>query len=160
MSQNQDMILRWLKTNMLASSFTLTEISGDACPCMISRDSARPSYSKEWHRNNPSETNCNNLGIINTSTANTACKGVLLPPGLAGNSIPGGKEFLEAIGEIQTGDLICWGTVNTLTMAFVDLSGKSEYTTYVTYDSNKYTIRDVSDICGIGQVALFRRRKN
>jgi len=153
----RDQFLLWLATDDLAETATLTTVTGDTCPCM---EQGRKNYSPDWHVANPGEDDCEGTGLINTSTTTINIKAVFSPVGLAGNSIPTMKEFIETIGEIQKDDLFLWGTVNTADGSFADLSGKSEYTDYITKDSKKYLIRDVSDIpASVGQVAHLVRRR-
>lgn len=147
----------------MAEAATVSEITGTQCPCMVSRDASNPSYSEQWHVDNSGDEDCLNTGIIdpNKTTTTTNIKAIFSPPGLIGSSIPGGKEFLEAIGEIGKDDLILWGTVDTDTdpLTLEDISGKDEYTFYLTKNSIVYTVKDVSWIAGrIGQVALLKRQ--
>lgn len=151
--------LNWLKRTPLAESGVLTEVTGTACPCMSYKN--RSSYSEEWHRQNPTEDDCGGTGLIDTTTTTTNFKGIFSAPRLIGTSIPTSKEFLELIGEIQSSDMFLWGAVNSTTGAVVDLAGQNEYYDYITYDSNKYIIRDVSDLPGqVGQVVHLVRKKN
>ncbi|MDD2869683.1 hypothetical protein [Neomegalonema sp.] len=127
---------------------------------MVYYDSARPSYSEEWHRTiNPSASDCNGTGIIHATYTRTAIKAVFSPPNLIGNSIPGGKEFLETIGEINNDDLILWGAVKTASAILVTLKDRTEYVNKITKGGVDYSIRDVSTIAaGVGEVARLVRR--
>jgi poly-D-alanine transfer protein DltD len=79
---------------------------------------------------------------------------------MVSGNVPINKEWLSQIGEIQKTDLFVWGTANKNTAAFVDLSGYSEYNDFITYDGNKYLIRDVTDLpSDAGQVARLVRRE-
>src|SRR4030042_1522961 len=156
---NKERFMIWLLNNKLAEAATISTITGTVCPCMASRDSSNPSYSAEWHVLNPTAAACSGIGLISTTTTSINIKAVFSPLNTAGSTIPTGKEFLETIGEIQMDDLFMWGTINTDTNAFIDISGKSEYTSYITKSSIKYVIRDVSNIPGdVGQVAHLVRR--
>jgi len=158
---DQSRFLSWL--NRKGEAATTTEITGTQCPCMISRDASNPSYSAQWHVDHEDAEDCGRTGIIdpNKTTTVTNIKGIFSPPGLVGSSIPGGKEFLESIGEVNRDDLILWGTVDTDTdpLSFKDISGKSEYVFKITKNSIDYTVKDVSWIPKrVGQVARLVRR--
>ena len=149
----------WLLRTSLAGAGVLTEVTGSACPCMSYKN--RNSYSEEWHRQNSGETDCNGTGLISTTTTTVNFKGIFCAPALVGRLMPTAKEFMEAIGEIQKDDMFLWGAVNSTTSAVVELAGQDEYYDYITYNSNKYIIRDVSDLPGqVGQVAHLVRKKN
>ncbi|MDD5543900.1 MAG: hypothetical protein PHX83_12070 [Acidobacteriia bacterium] len=152
----------WLNRSALAEDATLSTFTGSTCRCMASRDTNNPSFSAQWHRDNPSATACNGLGLYSTTEATTPLSFVITEPiSMISGNIPINKEWLSQIGEIQKTDRFVWGTVNRTSGAFVDLSGKSEYHDYITYDSNKYLIRDVTDLPGdAGQVAHLVRRES
>ncbi len=153
--------IEWLLRSQLAEDAVLSVVTGKDCPCMISRDSANPSYSAQWHRTNTTATDCAGAGLITTTTATTPIRAVICPPiSIIGGNIPINKEWLAQIGEVQKTDLFVWGSANKTTGAYVDLSGKSEYHDFITYDSNKYLIRDVTDLpADAGQVARLVRRE-
>lgn len=147
--------LSWL--NRYGEAATLSVITGSACPCMSYK--GRDSYSEQYHRDNPSAADCGGTGLISSTTTTTNIKAIFSPPGLVGTSIPGGREFIESIGEVQADDLLLWGTVDTSDGSFETLAGYTDYNAYITYDSKKYFIRDVSSIPGqVGQVALLKHR--
>ena len=155
---NQKRFFLWLIQNDLAESATLTITSGSECPCMVSWDSNTSMYSEQWHRDNTSASDCNGTGIIHATDTDTAIRGVFAPPGLVGQSIPSGKEFLESIGEVQKDDLILWGVCNTSAVE-VSLVDRTEYTAKITKATVNYTIKDVSVFASlIGQVARLVRR--
>jgi hypothetical protein len=153
--------LSWLYD--FGSAATLNIVTGTACPCMVSRDSTKSEYSPEWHRNNPTALVCSGTGVITTTTTTTNIKAIIHPPGVMFNSIYAPKETLVPIGELQKDDMLFWGSVNTSTGAFVDLSGKNENKDYVTFNSINYALRDVSDVFWAGvrimqAGALIRKR--
>jgi hypothetical protein len=149
---------KWLISGRGAEAATLTETTGSVCPCMTSWDANNPSYSEQWHRDNPAASDCDGTGIIHATETDTAIYGVFSPPGLFGESIPKGKEDLFPIGEVQKDDLILWGVCNA-SKESLDLTYKSEYVTKITKGGVDYTIKDMSYITTeIGQVALLRRR--
>jgi hypothetical protein len=138
----------------LANSATLSVITGTTCGCWTNRDSGNSEYSKQWHIDNAGSADCLGTGLTSRTTTVTNIKGCAFPP----QQIPKYLENLVAIGELQADDL-CWiGTVNSSTGAFVELSGYHEERAFITYDSKTYVIRDVMDVGGIGQTALFVRK--
>ena len=155
---NQKRFFLWLIQNDLAESATLTITSGSVCPCMTYFTDT-PSYSAVWHRDiSPTASECNGTGIIHATYTNTKIHAVFAPPGLVGQSIPSGKEFLESIGEVQKDDLILWGVCNTSAVE-VSLVDRTEYTAKITKATVNYTIKDVSVFASlIGQVARLVRR--
>jgi len=157
----QDDFMLWLLEDDLAVAAVYTKITGTACPCMTSRDSNNPAYSYQYHIDNSGAEDCEGTGLIDPgkTTTNTNIKAVICPPHLAGNMIPSFKEIATEVGEIQKDDLFFWGTVDTSDGSFVDMSGNDEYSAYVTYDSLKYLIRDVSDIPALnGQAGRLVRK--
>lgn len=155
----QTRFMNWLVENGLAETATLVVTSGSTCPCMVSFDSSRPSYSEQWHRTNSSASDCNGTGIIHATYTRTAIKAVFSPPNLIGNSIPGGKEFLESIGEINNDDLIMWGAVKTASYTLITLKSRDEYKNKITKGGVDYSIRDVSTVAAaVGEVARLVRR--
>jgi hypothetical protein len=150
----------WLMTDDLAESATLTVVTGEACPCVAaSLDGHTPS--RQWHADNPGEPDCSGTGLINVNSTVTNIKGIFWPPGMGGSTVPTLLEYREAIGEIKKEDLFLLGAVNTANGSFVDLTGKSEYHDYITKNSQKYLIRDVSDVpAGAGQMAHLVPRTN
>ena len=151
----QPRFAKWLLRN--GETATLIELTGSTCPCMT-HFSDTPSYSKQWHRENPNADDCNGTGIINGTYSRTAIYGIFSPPNLVGNSIPGGKEFIDSIGEIQKDDLIIWG-ITDASLNNVNVTYKSEYVTKVTHKGVDYTLKDMSIIPNaVGQVARLARR--
>uniref|UniRef100_A0A6M3ILF5 Uncharacterized protein n=1 Tax=viral metagenome TaxID=1070528 RepID=A0A6M3ILF5_9ZZZZ len=155
---NQERFLNWLYTNALAETATLAVITGTACPCMISRDSSRPSYSEQWHRDNPGAADCTGTGIISSTTTTTTFKGIFIAPGLVANTIPTMQERLMQIGEIRDDDLFLWGLVNSSTLAVVSILGASEYTHKITRNSIDYSIKTAWEIPQLGYAGHLRRR--
>ena len=144
---------------------SLVALTGTACPCMTARDSANPSYSAQYRADNPGVAACNGIGLIASSmvTTATSIKAIIHPLNVIAAQIRGGKEWLEAIGEINENDLGLYGTINASTYAYVDLSGyKDEYKNKITFDSNDYIIRDVSNVFvgseELGHVARLSRK--
>jgi len=149
--------LEWLMQNELPETAVRTVITGDACGCVTnSRDGITPS--RQWHRNNPSEDDCNGLGVTSTST-NTNIKGVCLPVGVSQATIPFADEIKTEIGKIQKDDHVWWGTVNTADGTYIDLTTMEELRDYITYDSIKYVVVVVKEVTGIGQVAYLQRKE-
>ena len=151
-------MMLWLNRTDLSSTITLTVVTGDQCPCMISRDANNPTYSEQWHRDNSGEDDCQGTGLINSSTADTTLKCILGTWGIISNSIPGAKKVLTEIGEVNTTDLFGYGFVNTSTLAFTSLLSYTEYNAYITYSSVEYNIKDVFEVMNIGEVARFSRK--
>lgn len=161
MSDNQDRLVLWLLNNSLVQSAVLTKVTdGSVCPCMTSRDSDNPSYSAEWHANNPDEEDCNKTGIIGGSTSNVNIKAIIVKPGLAGLAIPIKLETVLPMGEFNDDDMLLYGTADADNDNYESLDGLTDYTAYITFDSDKYLIRDVTDVGDIGQVARLVRRPN
>lgn len=149
---------KWLISGRGSEAATFVVTSGSVCPCMTAWDSNSPSYSAQWHRDNPAASDCNGTGIIHATYTRTVIYGVFSPPGLFGEQIPKAKEALEGIGEIQKDDLVLWGVCDA-SQNEVDITYKSEYTTRITKNGIDYTIKDMSKIPTlIGQVALLKRR--
>ncbi len=86
--------------------------AGTQCPCMISRDSAVPTYSADWHRRNPAAEACNGTGMIGETTVETAVKTIPMDAQAIGNLIKQGGSFIE-IGNIDAGDYLLYGAVKT-----------------------------------------------
>ena len=142
--------------------FTAASVTGTQCPCMISRDANNPTYSPDWHINNPApgDEDCNGSGLIDTTSTTINLKGFLYPAALLGTSqVP--EDIKSVIGEITNADLIVYGQVNTDTLAFYDLSGLTEYDDTITFDSVTYVDRKTFDLKiqnRIAQVSLFKRK--
>jgi hypothetical protein len=142
----------------LAKAATITVTTGNTCPCVTnSQDGVTPD--SQWHRDNPGADACNDTGLISRVETTTNIKFAIWGLG-AWTNIPKAKEILEQIGEIQKDDLIIIGTLDTDNNDFEDISGKSEYHDWITYDSNKYVIRDVWDLAGVGDMARLVRKEN
>ncbi|HQI49888.1 MAG TPA: hypothetical protein PLN61_14640 [bacterium] len=93
--------------------------AGTQCPCMISRDSAVPTYSADWHRRNPAAEACNGTGMIGETTVETAVKTIPMDAQAIGNLsnlIKQGGSFTD-IGNIDVGDYLLYGAVRTSTGA-------------------------------------------
>lgn len=150
----------WLFTDDLAEAATLTTVTGSTCPCIAaSLDGLTPS--RQWHADNSGQPDCSGTGLISQSTTMTNIKAIFWPPGMSGNSLPVMLEYKESIGEIGKADLFMLGTVNTADGAYVNLSSTDELHDYVTYNSQKYLIRDVSGVpAGAGQMIHLVPRTN
>lgn len=157
-----DRFLSWLLD--FGEAGTLSIVTGTACPCMVSRDANISEYSPEWHRNNPTAEACGGKGLITITTTTTNLKAIVCSPSAAGGSKYSVKEYLSTIGELQKDDMLFWGSINTATNAFLDLSGKNEARDYVTFQSVNYKIRDVSDYywmgVKIGQIGTLVRKSS
>lgn len=90
--------------------------AGTQCPCMISRDSAVPTYSADWHRRNPAAEACNGTGMIGETIVETAVKTIPMDAQAIGNLIKQGGSFTD-IGNIDVGDYLLYGAVRTSTGA-------------------------------------------
>ena len=119
---------------------TVTKVSGTACPCMTSRDSARQQYSAQWHRDHPTAADCAMTGLISRTTTTIAVKGFHLDVGAmlarsdaVANKIP--------IGELQQGDVMWQGTIRTDTNAFYDLSALSDIADKITIGGVDYRVK-------------------
>jgi hypothetical protein len=145
----------WL--SRFGQSATLNVITGTVCPCMTSRDSTNPTYSAEWHGNNPTAEACNGTGLIVDTTTSTEIKAVIQPFAVYAQSIQSNKEWLSQIGEINIDDHYYCGTVDS-SGSFVDISGYNEKNAYITFDSRSYTLRDISTInFGLEEIAQVAR---
>jgi len=156
----QGRFLNWLYYTPLSDTATRNIITGTVCPCMAA---GRPNeYSEEWHRNNLTAEDCLNTGIIDPTkaTTQTSFKALFLPPELFGSSVPEGKTWLDAIGEINKGDLLFWGCVNASSVAEVSLTGATytDYIASVTRDSVDYYIREVFEITNLGTCGRLKRK--
>jgi hypothetical protein len=148
---------RWLISGRGAESATLIITTGSTCPCMTSFSDS-PSYSEQWHRDNPSASDCHSTGIIHATYTRTAIYAVFSPPGLFADNIPAGKEVLQGIGELHKDDLVVWGICNASAES-VDLKYSSEYITEIAKAGVNYTLKDISGLpSSLGQVMLLRKR--
>ena len=139
-------------------SASLVQVTGDTCPCMAFGHENE--YSPEWHRNNGEADDCKGTGIINESLTTTSIKVFIFPVGAAVGTIQAPTEVLEAIGEVTKDDLLMYGTVNSSTGAFVDISGLSDWEDYIVYDSKYYSIESVYSLYAsaeVGQWAILKR---
>jgi hypothetical protein len=138
---------------------TIAVITGTACPCMTSRDSARPAYSAEWHRLNTGAAACSGTGIISATTTTTTVTALFCPVSASSNSIPMIMEKLAALGEIDEKDMMMFSPVKSDGSAF-SLAGMVERKDKVTYDGKQYLVRAILDLAAginIGQWALLKR---
>jgi hypothetical protein len=139
---------------------TASIISGTTCPCMTSRDSTRPSYSAEWHRNNLSAADCLGTGKISRTTTTVNLKAYFFPVAAVGNSIPMTNFTKSVIGELDEKDLMLFGAVNTATNALYSLSAMVERKDTITYNGNTYLVRHVFQLTigeTVGEWALLKR---
>ena len=138
----------------------VTQVTGTACPCMTWRDTNRPSYSAEWHRLNPGSDDCNQTGLISTTTTTINIKATFIPAGLMANMSMLSKEVMSVIGELQKDDLVMFGMVNSATGVFYDISNLHEMQDKITYNGNDYVVRHYFDSGFddiVGQVGLLKR---
>ena len=138
---------------------TLSQVTGTTCGCQKSSGSSR-----EWHRQNPTEDDCNGTGQIDTTTTTTSVKAFFT------NRLQSLMQFLNKynkseIGELDIADLFMFGTAKAADASFVSLVGLEESNTNrenkVIYDSQDYTIRLVYQIGfteEVGQVALLKKK--
>jgi len=140
---------------------TLTQITGgDDCPCRLTYDGENPTYSKEWHDNNPSIEDCLGTLKINRETTETNVKFFVTDIRLSETTQALQKEIKETIGNILRDDLAVTGTVNVDEMIFVDLSDADEKDTYVTVNSKIYRIKAIFELRTRdldGQLLILRR---
>lgn len=119
---------------------TVTKVTGTACPCMASRDSARPQYSAQWHRDNPAAANCAMTGLISRTTTTIAVKGFNLDFGAAMARSDSVAQKIP-IGELQQGDVVWQGTIRTDTNVFYDLSTMSDIADKITINGVDYKVK-------------------
>lgn len=141
-----EQMFQWLFTNGMSASLVVKS-GGTACACMTARDSNHPSYSPEWHANNPGSAACNGTGFTGTlTTTTTSIKAVIHPLSAVGNWQIAQK-WLSEIGEIKPEDMYFIGAVNASTGAFVDISSNTnERLNKITFNAKDYVIRDVYPI--------------
>ena len=156
---NEQRINRTIYKN--GHSATVTVVAGDVCPCMIFEDANNPSYSREWHRLNPTADDCSGTGLINTSSNDTNIKAMFYPVALKVQSLNLDKESLDKIlGEMQNDDLIMYGAVDISDLSTFDLSILSEYHDKILYRTNYYFVRHLFEIAAdsfISQIAFIKR---
>lgn len=114
---------------------TITVYSGGTqCPCMISRGSEAPAYSADWHRRNPTATDCEGTGLINSTTSTVKLKTMIIDAALIGDALKSVGEMVD-IG-IKSGDMALYGAVNSETMGNYSLADLT--------DKNIITVLDVT----------------
>ena len=152
-------MLQFIENSPLASIAVLSTITGDQCPCMISRDANNPRYSEEWHRNNPDEDDCEQTGLINSVTVTTNIKGIAYPASLTNSSgIPSGLTTVSQIGEMDATDVAWIGTLNLGSHEFISLSGYDDYNSKITYNDQDYFIKDVVGLVDVGESVILKRQ--
>ena len=145
--------LRWLMKR--GKDATLTIISGDTCPCKISRGS---NFSEEWHSNNLSAEHCLGTGLINRTTATVAVKSVFtteietLPTFIS-------AELKLEIGRLQNRDLVMFGCCQASDGTFYDMTQIKEHSDTVTYRSKVYVMRHHMDLDDIMQIGVLKEKE-
>lgn len=137
---------------------TVAAITGTACPCMVSRDSARPSYSAQWHRDNTGAAACNGTGLISRTTTSTTIYGLFIPLSAA-YQVMRAAEKLAEIGELDNNDMMLYGATTSTGTAF-DLSALVERKDTITWDGKTFLVRMVFDLgvsIEMGQWAILKR---
>ncbi len=99
-----------IRNGTIATVKTFT--GGTQCPCMISRGSEAPAYSLDWHRRNPTATNCSGTGEIGATESTVTIKTMPIAAKAIGDAVKRGGAWVD-IGEIKTGDLALYGAVKT-----------------------------------------------
>jgi len=137
-----------------ASAVVTQETGGTACPCVGDRGPSR-----EWHRQNSDETDCNGTGKTGTTTTTTTVQAFFLNR-LQTLSTTKFQFAKEVIGEIDKADLIMIGTVKSSDKSFFDLTDLDELRDKVTFVSQDYVLRTVyplwTDVVQ-GQMGLLKR---
>ena len=152
-------MLQFIENSPLASIAVLSTITGDQCPCMISRDANNPRYSEEWHRNNTTADDCNKTGLINSVTVTTNIKGIAYPASMVNASnIQSGLTTLSQIGEMDATDIAWIGTLNLDSYEFISLSGYNDYNSKITYNDQDYFIKDVVGLVDVGESVILKRQ--
>lgn len=116
------------------------EDNGVDCPCKTPEGFRDP----QWHRDNPTEPNCNEQGFITFVTVDALVKGSVQPPRMRGNR--GAERVNELLGEVRKDDRIgifpCnW---NGLVLNFKDWSDAGE--DYIIYDNNRYLVVEADKV--------------
>jgi hypothetical protein len=120
-----------------------------------------PTYSPQWHADNPLIENCNGTLLIDRTTTNTTIK--LLPVDIraAYNSKAITQIIQDAIGELKRIDYACLGATNNTTGAFLSLkSYVGNDTAYITLNSENYKIRLVIEEfidVAVGELIILSR---
>lgn len=149
--------------NRYGASATITTVTGTTCPCMTSRDSARPQYSAQWHRDNPTASDCAGTGLISRSTSTTSIKAYFLPAIVGASAMKTGGDVAfskEVIGELDEKDMIMFGPANASTGALVSIASMVERKDKVTYDGCDYLVRYYFNLpigSNVTQYALLKR---
>ncbi|HNR69545.1 MAG TPA: hypothetical protein PKN24_15980 [bacterium] len=123
---------------------TVKEYSGGTqCPCMISRGTEAPAYSADWHRRNPSATNCNGTGLIGSTTSTVSIKTMVIDAKAVGDEVDRSGKWTE-IGKLEADDVALYGAVKVSdgsNYSFADLTDKNEITVLGNTYAVKYTLK-------------------
>lgn len=145
-----------IRNGTIATVKTFT--GGTQCPCMISRGSEAPAYSLDWHRRNPTATDCEGIGEINATETTVTIKTMPIDAQAIGDAVKRGGAWVD-VGEIKTGDLALYGAVKTsdgTNYSFDGLTDKNE----ITLIGYKYAVKYVLRLPIAGEIitaAIVRR---
>jgi len=142
-AKRQAEFLAWISRCALAEDAVLAVITGDACPCT----NKTGSYDAQWHRDNPEpdDEDCGGTELIDTTTTTTNIKAFFYWSNIRGNVLAQ-SEGQYPIGEREEKFLVMIGTLKTSDNTFQTLDGLNERQSYVTYDGNRYRIKEVTDL--------------
>jgi len=131
-------------------------LTGDVCPCMVSRDANVSEYSAIWHELNPAPGNehCNGTGLINQVSTITSIKSFLTNE-LETMAIYLSKQLMTEIGEKHNRYLMMFGCAAIGTK--FDLSVLDRKNATFIYESKDYRLIHSFDLdcCQIG--LLFQK---
>ena len=139
--------------NLMGNGYdvTVTVITGDICPCMVSRDANISEYSAVWHELNPAPGNehCNGTGLINRTSTVTSVKSFIT------NELESMESYLTQklmteIGEKHSSYVMMLGCA--VAGAKFDLSILNRKNATFTYKSNDYKLIHHFDLdcCQVG----------
>lgn len=148
--------LDYLMSCDLVTDVTLTQVTGDTCPCMTSVDANNPGYSKSWHDVNSSADECSGTGLINTSETTVNLKGNVSFEFEKIHSYLS-AEIKQEIGNTDNRYLLLFGCVNTSTKAAFDFSGVNELADTFVINSISYKLRFYRSVNGIADIAVLMR---
>ena len=135
-------------------SVTLKSVTGTACPCWTYRGTG---YSPQWHVEHPDADDCEDTGLIDTTTTTINLKATLYPPEITPSGIVWPDSLKTKIGEIGDIDLVMYGSVNNDTDAFVSLQSYTQQDDYVIYNSINYIIAKVIPLTFYEYILLKRK---
>jgi hypothetical protein len=114
---------------------------GTTCPCMTSRGSEAPAYSAEWHRRNPTATDCAGKGTINATQSTDTIKTLPIEATAIGDIVRTSGIIVD-IGEIKAGDVALYGGVKISDGTNYSFDGLKDWNE-ITVNSRVYAAKKV-----------------